>query len=103
MISRAAADAMVTEVEVWSVRVAGWGAAAAHALAPLAEVIAVPDGAFDGAALLISVPQDGDIDRDHATRWSRPAPRCAPRPSSAATRPAIRSPAKGDRPVPAGG
>ena len=35
--------------------------AAAKALAPLAEVIAVPDGAFDGAALLISVPQSGDI------------------------------------------
>jgi chorismate mutase len=61
VISRAAADTMVTEVEVWSVRVSGWGAAAARALAPLAEVIAVPDRAFDGAALLVSVPQGGSL------------------------------------------
>jgi chorismate mutase len=61
VISRVAADAMVTEVEVWSVRVSGWNAAAAKALEPLAEVIAVPDRAFDGAALLVSIPQDGSI------------------------------------------
>ena len=61
VISRVAADAMVTEVEVWSVRVSGWNAAAAKALEPLAEVIAVPDRAFDGAALLVSVPQGGSI------------------------------------------
>jgi hypothetical protein len=60
-ISRPARDAMVTEVEVWSVRVAGWGAAAARAVSPLAEVIAVPDRAFDGAALLVSVPQAGQL------------------------------------------
>jgi chorismate mutase len=63
VVSRAAADAMVREVETWSVRVAGWSTAAAQAIGPLAEVIAVPDRAFDGAALLISVPQDGSIDR----------------------------------------
>jgi len=56
VISRAAADAMVREVEVWSVRVSGWGTGPARALAELAEVIAVPDRAFDGAALMISVP-----------------------------------------------
>lgn len=56
-ISHPAADAVAAEVEVHSVRVSGWGAAAARTLAPLAEVIAEPDGAFDGAALLISVPQ----------------------------------------------
>jgi hypothetical protein len=61
VVSRAAAEAMVTEVEVWSVRVAGWGAGAARALAPLAEAIAVPDQAFDGAALLISVPRGGSF------------------------------------------
>ena len=61
VISRAAADAMVTEVEVWSVRVSGWSAAAAQAVAPLAEVVAVQDRAFDGAALLISVPEGGKI------------------------------------------
>jgi chorismate mutase len=56
VISRAAADAMVREVEVWSVRVSGWSANAARAVAPLAEVVAVPDTAFDGAALLMSLP-----------------------------------------------
>jgi chorismate mutase len=63
VVSRAAPDAMVKEVETWSVRVAGWTTAAAQALATLAEVVAVPDRAFDGAALLVSVPQGGSIDR----------------------------------------
>ena len=57
-ISRPAADAISTEVEVHSLRVSGWSAAAARAISPLADVVAVPDGAFDGAALLVSVPQD---------------------------------------------
>jgi hypothetical protein len=61
VISRAAADAMVTEVEVWSLRVAGWSARAAQAVSTQAEVVAVPDRAFDGAALLVSVPQGGSI------------------------------------------
>ena len=56
VVSRAAPDAMVPDVEVWSVRVSGWRATAARAVAALAEVIAVPDSAFDGAALLISLP-----------------------------------------------
>jgi len=63
VVSRAAPDAMVKEVETWSVRVAGWNTAAAQALATLAEVVAVPDRAFDGAALLVSVPNGGSIDR----------------------------------------
>jgi chorismate mutase len=56
-ISWPAADAIVTEVQVFSVKVSGWSAAAARAISPLAEVVAVPDGAFDGAALLISIPE----------------------------------------------
>src|SRR5215210_5092025 len=44
-ISRASPDTMVTEVEVWSLRVSGWSAAAARALSSLAEVAAMPDGA----------------------------------------------------------
>jgi chorismate mutase len=59
VISRVAADAMVTETEVWSLRVSGWNAAAVHAVAALADVIAVPDQAFDGAALLVSVEHGG--------------------------------------------
>ena len=62
VVSRAAFDAMVKEVEVWSVRVAGWSATAAQAIGPLADTIAVPDQAFDGAALLISVPQGDAIE-----------------------------------------
>jgi chorismate mutase len=61
VVSRAAADAMVTETEVWSLRVSGWSASAVHGLAEIADVIAVPDRAFDGAALLVSAPQ-GAID-----------------------------------------
>src|SRR5262249_15511436 len=43
VISRVADDAMVTEVQMWSVRVSGWNADTARALAPLAEIVAVPD------------------------------------------------------------
>jgi riboflavin biosynthesis pyrimidine reductase len=55
VVSRVADSAMVTEVETWSVRVSGWNAEIARALSPLAEIVAVPDTAFDGAALLVSV------------------------------------------------
>ncbi len=57
VVSRPVHDAMVPEVEVHSVKVSGWSAAAARALSPLAEALALPEGAFDGAALLISVPE----------------------------------------------
>jgi chorismate mutase len=57
VLSRVAADAMATDAPVWSVRVSGWGAGAAQALSALADFIAVPDRAFDGAALLITLPK----------------------------------------------
>jgi chorismate mutase len=92
VVSRVAADAMVTETEVWSVRVSGWSAASVESLAGLVtDAIAVPDRAFDGAALLVSV-QSGGIDAvaaalrhsgasirsqalvgSHATRYTVPA------------------------------
>jgi chorismate mutase len=59
VISRVAADAMVTETEVWSLRVSGWSGTAVNAVAPLADVIALPDRAFDGAALLVSTEKGG--------------------------------------------
>jgi len=59
VVSRVAADAMVTETEVWSVRVSGWNAASVNSIAALADVVAVPDRAFDGAALLVSVERGG--------------------------------------------
>lgn len=97
VISRAAPDAMVKEVEMWSVRVAGWSVDAARAIAPMAEFIAVPDNAFDGAALLVSVPQNGSFTAisnalvdagvsvrssalvgSHATRYTVPAQEARP-------------------------
>jgi chorismate mutase len=61
VLSRAAPDAMVVETETWSMRVSGWSATAVRALAEFADVIAVPDRAFDGAALLVSVAH-GSVD-----------------------------------------
>lgn len=93
VISRVAADAMVTETEVWSMRVSGWGAASVNTVATLADVIAVPDSAFDGAALLVSVTRGGigavsdalvgigasirsaALVGSHATRYTVPAPK----------------------------
>jgi chorismate mutase len=59
VISRVAADAMVTETEVWSVRVSGWNATSVDSIAAIADAMAVSDRAFDGAALLISVARGG--------------------------------------------
>ncbi|MGB7078677.1 MAG: hypothetical protein WBD53_15930, partial [Xanthobacteraceae bacterium] len=44
---------------VWSMRVSGWSTAAVTAAAAFADVIAVPDRAFDGAALLVSTERGG--------------------------------------------
>ncbi len=63
VISRVAADAMATEAGVWSVRVAGWGAKPAQALSTIADFVAVPDRAFDGAALLVTLPQGVSLDK----------------------------------------
>ncbi len=63
VVSRVADSAMVTEIEMWSVRVSGWNADTARALSPLAEIVAVPDSAFDGAALLVSISRATSLDR----------------------------------------
>lgn len=55
-ISRAAPEAMLTEVATWSIRVAGWSATAAREIGAIADLMAVPNRAFDGAALLVSLP-----------------------------------------------
>jgi chorismate mutase len=101
VVSHAAADSMVREVEVWSVRVAGWSTAATQALELLAEVTAVPDRAFDGAALLISVPAGGDIRRVTDTLVEAGASvRASALVGSHATR--YRVSAEGARPIPTG-
>ena len=61
-IARPHPDALVTEVAVWSLKVSGWSAKAARAACALAELIAIPEGTFDGASLLISVPKDKKLD-----------------------------------------
>ncbi len=63
VVSRVADNAMVTEVEMWSVRVSGWNAEMARALSSLAEIVAVPDTAFDGAALLVSVAATSSLEK----------------------------------------
>jgi chorismate mutase len=55
-------EAAIRDVETWSIRVAGWSAAAARALTPVAEVLAVPHGEFDGAALLLSLTPGHSLD-----------------------------------------
>jgi hypothetical protein len=96
VVSRVADSAMVTEVEMWSIRVSGWNAEIARALSPLAEIVAVPDTAFDGAALLVSVAAPTSLDKirsalieagasvrssalvgSHATRYTVPPSKAA--------------------------
>jgi chorismate mutase len=61
-IARPHPDAIVTDVAMWSVRVAGWGVRPGQALASLTEAVAVPDRAFDGAALLVPVARERSLD-----------------------------------------
>jgi chorismate mutase len=61
-IARPHPDAIVSDVSMWSIRVAGWGPRPAQALASLAEAVAVPDRGFDGAALLVPVPEGRPLD-----------------------------------------
>jgi chorismate mutase len=62
-IARPHPDAIIRDVTMWSMRVSGWtGNAARAASALLAELIAIPEGSFDGAALLVSVPQGKTVD-----------------------------------------
>lgn len=66
VLSRVAPDAMATEAAVWSIRVSGWGAGPAQALAARANFIAVPDRAFDGAALLVTLPKGTSLESTSA-------------------------------------
>jgi chorismate mutase len=101
VVSRPAADAMVPDVEAWSVKVAGWGSAAARAISSLAEVLAVPDRALDGAALLISVPKGGTFaDIRRALVEAGASLRSSALVGSHATRYTVSS--DGTRPVPTG-
>ncbi|WP_127088786.1 chorismate mutase [Aquabacter cavernae] len=60
VVSHPIADAAVTEIELWSVRVSGWVPQAAAAFAGHGELLAAPaDPAPDAVALLMSVPTGG--------------------------------------------
>jgi chorismate mutase len=61
-IARPHPDAIIRDVTMWSMKVSGWTGNAARAASALAELIAVPEGSFDGAALLLSVPQGKTVD-----------------------------------------
>jgi len=65
-VSRVADDALLLEVETWSIRVSGWNAQIARAVSPLADVVAVPDTAFDSAALLVSIAGPSSIEQIRA-------------------------------------
>jgi chorismate mutase len=54
-IARPHPDAVIPEVEMWSLKVSGWGAGPARAAAAVTDLVAVPEGSFDGASLLLSV------------------------------------------------
>ena len=83
----------MTDVETWSVRVAGLGPGGVARARPIgrSDRRAGPRLRRRGAARLGA---EGRRSTRSPAPWSRPAPRCAPRPSSAATRPVIPSPPK---------
>jgi chorismate mutase len=66
VLSRVAADAMAMEASVWSIRVSGWSSTPAEALSMHADFLAVPDRAFDGAALLVTLPQNVTLESVNA-------------------------------------
>jgi len=51
------ADAVVVEVETWSISVSDWNASAARAISGLAEALMVSNGTSGDALLLLSAPQ----------------------------------------------
>jgi len=96
VISRIADDALVTEIETWSLHVSGWNSAAARALSPLSDVLAVADSPSGNAALLVSVAHTDGVEKvisvlteagasvrastlvgGHATRYRVPSPGAA--------------------------
>ena len=100
-IARPHPDAMVREVTIWSMKVSGWGGKAARAASALADLIAIPEGAFDGAALLVSVPHGKTVDEIVAAlRGAGVSVRSQALVGSHATRYTVG--AEGARPVPTG-
>jgi chorismate mutase len=100
-IARPHPDAIVRDVTMWSMKVSGWTGNAARAASALADLIAIPEGSFDGAALLVSVPQGKTVDDIVATlRGAGVSVRSQALVGSHATRYMVG--ADGGRPVPTG-
>jgi chorismate mutase len=100
-IARPHPDAIVRDVTMWSMKVSGWTGNAARAASALADLIAIPEGSFDGAALLVSVPQGKTVDDIVATlRGAGVSVRSQALVGSHATRYMVG--ADGARPVPTG-
>jgi chorismate mutase len=101
-IARPHPDAIVRDVTMWSMKVSGWTGNAARAASGLADLIAIPEGSFDGAALLVSVPQGKTVDDIVAMlRGAGVSVRSQALVGSHATRYMVG--ADGARPVPTGG
>ncbi len=99
-IARPHPDAVVSDVAVWTLKVSGWSAKAART-ASIAELIAIPEGAFDGASLLVSVPKGKTLDDvTAALRGAGVSVRSQALVGSHATRYTVS--AEGARPVPTG-
>jgi chorismate mutase len=93
VVSRVTPDAMVTETEVWSLHITGFGPDAAREAGKHGALIAVADPMLDeGTALLVAIPAGGRLDAvtaalvkagaevhssalvgSHATRYTVPA------------------------------
>jgi len=100
-IARPHPDALVPDVAVWSLKVSGWNGKAARAVTALGDLIAIPEGAFDGAALLVSVPKGKTLDDiTTALRGAGVSMRSQALVGSHATRYTVG--AEGARPVPTG-
>jgi chorismate mutase len=100
-VARPHPDAIVRDVAMWSMKVSGWTGNAARAASALADLIAIPEGSFDGAALLVSVPQGKTVEDIVATlRGAGVSVRSQALVGSHATRYMVG--ADGARPVPTG-
>lgn len=67
VVSRVAEDALVTEIEMWSVRISGWNSVVADALSNVCDVISAPEATSDGATLLISVGNSSGLQKVNAS------------------------------------
>lgn len=61
VVARPLLDAMVKEVEMFSLRLSGWNPSVARALDPGLDALVAHESGFDGAAVLLSIPATMDV------------------------------------------